>query len=365
VQGSESVSAGSTVHERASSRDALTRPVSTGADKTRDALSQDAFVTSNPISRRRPVAWLAGLATAVLIVWICLGVQGDGWAVPDWSDPIFRGLRLPRVLSALLVGAALAAAGAALQALFRNPLADPTLIGTSSGAALAVVSVMALGLSGIGLPLAAFGGGLLATWLLLGLARVLGGGDIGLLLLGLVLATFSGSITGLLMFNSDDMALRSAMVWLSGHLGTVGHTPFALAAPVAFVGIALLLALGRDLDCMLLGEDDARALGVNVGRVRVLTALGAALAVGAAVSIAGIIAFVGMMVPNACALVLGGGRRRLIAVSTLVGAVFLLVLDTLARSVAYPLDMPVGLLAGLAGPVFFFWLLRRRARGAA
>lgn len=301
----------------------------------------------------------------MLIVWICLGVQGDGWAVPDWSDPILRGLRLPRVLSALLVGAALAAAGAALQALFRNPLADPTLIGTSSGAALAVVSVMALGLSGIGLPLAAFGGGLLATWLLLGLARVLGGGDIGLLLLGLVLATFSGSITGLLMFNSDDMALRSAMVWLSGHLGTVGHTPFALAAPVAFVGIALLLALGRDLDCMLLGEDDARALGVNVGRVRVLTALGAALAVGAAVSIAGIIAFVGMMVPNACASVLGGGRRRLIAVSTLVGAIFLLVLDTMARSVAYPLDMPVGLLAGLTGPVFFFWLLRRRARGAA
>lgn len=327
--------------------------------------SESVLPAASRAASRLPIGWLVGVAAAVLLTWLCLGLQGDGWATPDLADPIVRGLRLPRVLSALLVGAALAAAGAALQALFRNPLADPTLIGTSSGAALAVVSVMALGIGGIGPPLAAFAGGLLATWLLLGLARLLGGGEIGLLLLGLVLATFSASVTGLLMFNSDDMALRSAMVWLSGHLGTAGHTPFVMAAPVAFAGVALLLAMGRDLDCMLLGEDDARALGVHVGRVRLLTALGAALAVGAAVSIAGIIGFVGMMVPNACALLVGGGRRRLIGVSTLVGAVFLLLLDTLARSAAYPLDMPVGLLAGLAGPVFFFWLLRRRARGAA
>ncbi|SFZ78132.1 FecCD family ABC transporter permease [Chitinimonas taiwanensis] len=308
---------------------------------------------------------LALLAASAGLIVFALGFAGDGWQWPDLADPLVSALRLPRVLSALLVGAALAAAGAALQALFRNPLADPGLIGTASGAALAVVAVMALGLVSIGLPTAAFIGALLSTWLLLGLSRLLGGGEISLLLLGLVLGSLAAAATGMLLFLSDDLTLRSAMSWLSGQLGSSTGAPLAWAAPFALAGIALLLAMGRELDCLLLGEDEARSLGVPVERVRLWTAIGAALAVGAAVSVAGIIGFIGMMVPNACALLLGGGRRRLIWVSSLAGALFLLLMDTLARGIAYPVNLPVGLLAGFIGPLCFFWLFRLRARRLA
>ncbi|HEY9102590.1 iron ABC transporter permease [Chitinimonas sp.] len=310
-------------------------------------------------------AWLVlGLATASLLVF-ALGFQGDGWQWPDLADPLVRSLRLPRILSALLVGAALAAAGAALQALFRNPMADPTLIGTSSGAALAVVCIMAFGWRALPLPLAAFGGSLLATWLLLALVRLVGGGSTGLLLMGLMLGSFGAAMTGMLLFLSDDLALRSAMTWLSGQLGSTTGAPLAWAAPVGIAGIALLLGLGRDLDCLLLGDEAAQGLGVHVERARLLTAVGAAMAIGAAVSVAGIIGFVGMMVPNACALLAGGGRRRLIALSATGGAAFLLLMDTLARGIAYPVNVPVGLLAGFVGPMFFVWLFRRKMGDSA
>ncbi len=317
-----------------------------------------------PIKRHGGYA-VAAAALLLATFWLSLGVQGSTWQWPDLNDPLVVGLRVPRSLAAMLVGATLAAAGAALQALFRNPLAEPSLIGTSSGAGLAAVAVMALGLTGVGLPLAAFLGGLAATGLLLVLVRLVGAGEIGLLLLGIMLGSFTAAITGLLMFMSDDLALRAAMTWLAGHLGNSIGAPLGAAYATAAVGIGLLCLLGRELDCMLLGDEDARALGVHVGRVRLLTAIGASLAVGAAVSIGGIVPFVGMMVPNACALVLQGSRRQLIVVSAVAGAMLILLLDTLARSVVYPLDLPVGLLAGLAGPVFFLWLLRRRARGDA
>ncbi|MGQ5521840.1 FecCD family ABC transporter permease [Chitinimonas sp. PSY-7] len=320
------------------------------------------FSSSLAFCQRFTLRLLMVAGTGGLLLF-ALGFQGDGWQWPDLQDPMVYALRLPRVLAALLVGGALAAAGAALQALFRNPLADPTLIGTSSGAALAVVAVMALGLGSMSLPLAAFAGALLTTWVLLGLARLMGGGEISLLLIGLLLGSLASAATGILLFLSDDLTLRSAMVWLSGQLGSTTGAPLLWAAPVAFLGIMILVALGRDLDCLLLGEDDARSLGVPVERVRVICAIGAALAVGAAVSVSGIIGFIGMMVPNACALVLGGGRRKLIIVSTVVGALFLLGMDTLARGVAYPVNLPVGLLVGFIGPAFFLWLFRLRRRG--
>ncbi|QDQ28685.1 iron ABC transporter permease [Chitinimonas arctica] len=312
------------------------------------------------LPRRLPPALAGGLIVALLL--FAVGFQGDGWQWPDLADPVISQLRLPRVAAALLVGATLAAAGAALQALFRNPMADPGLIGSASGAALAVVAVLALGLPGLSLPPAAFGGSLIATGLLLGMVRLVGGGTTTLLLMGLLLASFAGAITGLLLFMSDDLALRSAINWLSGQLGSGTGAPLVWAAPVGVVGVAMLVGLGRDLDCLLLGEEEAASLGVPVERVRLLTAIGASLAVGAAVSVAGIIGFIGMMVPNALALLVGGGRRKLIALSAIVGALFLLLMDTLARGIAYPINLPVGLLAGFIGPVFFVWLFRRRPR---
>ncbi|GAA4340292.1 iron ABC transporter permease [Pigmentiphaga soli] len=326
--------------------------------------STDTALPPQAAAARRWLAPLGAAAVAAFVV-ACLGFDGRAWHWPALDDPVIAGLRLPRVAAALVVGASLSAAGAALQALFRNPLADPGLIGTSSGAVLAVVSVLALGVDGVGLPAAAFAGGLAATWILLVAARLLGGGEVSMLLLGLVLGMFVAAATGLMLLLSDDLTLRAATVWLSGHLGTTAGASLAAATPVAAAGLALLVALGRDLDCLMLGEEEARSLGVQVERVRLLTAIGASLAVGAAVSVAGVIGFIGMMVPNACALVLGGSRRRLIAASAIVGGLFLLLFDTAARSIAYPVDLPVGLLAGLSGPVFFVWLLRRRARGVA
>lgn len=302
------------------------------------------------------------IAASLLLPLLALSSGGNGLAWPDFSDPLLTQLRLPRIAAALGVGAALAASGAALQALFRNPLADPGLIGTSSGAALAVVSMLAIGAAGLSLPLAAFGGGLLATWLILLLARLVRGGLAGLLLMGLVVGAFCGAITSLMIFMSDDLTLRAATSWLAGNLSSATSERLLACLGVAGLGLLILAAVGRDLDCLLLGEDAAQSLGIDVRRTRRLTAVGAALATGGAVALSGVIGFVGMMIPNALALVLGGCRRRLILLSAWAGALFLLAVDTLARTIAWPIDLPVGLMAAFAGPPFFVWVFRRQQR---
>lgn len=318
------------------------------------------FKESNTM--KHPVWLFLALILSLSLAFVASIWLGDGFAAPDLADPLFLHLRLPRVMTALLVGAALAGSGAALQALFRNPLADPALIGTSSGAALAVVVVIALGFGGLGLPLAAFVGALLSTALVLSLARLTQSGEAGLLLMGLVLGSMMGAITSLLMFLSDDLTLRAAMSWLAGHLAGGSSADLRVAGGLIFLGVAVLWFLGRDLDCLSLGTEQASALGLSPNRTRFFVVCAAALATGAAVSISGLIGFVGMMVPNALALILGGSRRRLIALSAWVGGLFLLVMDTVARSVAYPIDLPVGLLAALTGPPFFLWLFWIRQR---
>lgn len=302
------------------------------------------------------------IAASLLLPLLALSSGGNGLAWPDFSDPLLTQLRLPRITAALGVGAALAASGAALQALFRNPLADPGLIGTSSGAALAVVGMLAVGAAGLSLPLAAFGGGLLATWLILLLSRLVRGGLAGLLLMGLVVGAFCGAVTSLMIFMSDDLTLRAATSWLAGNLSSASSERLLACLGVAGLGLLILIAVGRDLDCLLLGEDAAQSLGIDVRRTRRLTAVGAALATGGAVALSGVIGFVGMMIPNALALLMGGCRRRLILLSAWAGALFLLAVDTLARTVAWPIDLPVGLMAAFAGPPFFVWLFRRQQR---
>ncbi len=310
--------------------------------------------------------WLwAGLIAASLgLPWLALSSSAGHLAWPDLADPLVTQLRLPRIAAALGVGAALAASGAALQALFRNPLADPGLIGTSGGAALAVIAVLALGLAGLSLPLAAFGGGLAATWLILLLARLAKGGLAGLLLMGLVVGAFCGAVSSLILFLSDDLTLRAASSWLAGNLGAAQPDRLWPCLLIAGLGVALLCAIGRDLDCLLLGEETARSLGINTVRTRRLAAAGAALATGGAVALSGVIGFVGMMIPNALALLVGGCRRKLILLSAWAGALFLLAVDTLARNIAWPLDLPVGLMAAFAGPPFFIWLFRRQQGSA-
>ncbi len=270
-------------------------------------------------------------------------------------DETVRQIRLPRIYTALLVGAGLSASGAALQALFENPLADPSLIGTSGGAALGVIVLLALG-GAMGVPAAAFLGALGVCLLILAVHKLLGGGTLGLLVLGFVLSAFSGAVVNMILFLSDDLVLRSATTWLSGSLAEAGFSSPVATIAVMLPGFLILLSAGRRLDVLMTGEDTAASMGVSVGALRVQTVIGAALMTGAAVSLSGIIGFLGMMIPNVLAQTVGGSRRKLIALSAWLGAVFLMVVDGAARWLTYPVDLPVGIVIALLGGPFFMYL---------
>lgn len=293
------------------------------------------------------------------LAWWCLGIGFGGWQWPSSLDATTLSIRLPRVAVALIVGASLAAAGAALQALFDNPLADPSLIGTSGGAALGVISVLAMGWGAISVPLAAFTGALAVCITILAAHRILGGGTLGLLVMGFVISAFCGALVSLILFLSDDLVLRSATIWLAGSLSEAGFTSPYYALSVMLLGLGLLCVIGRHLDILMLGEETAVSMGISVGCTRVLTVIGAALLTAAAVSLAGIIGFLGMMVPNVISRCFGGGRRQMMLLSAWLGALFLLLVDSLARWFTYPVDLPVGIVIALLGGPFFLWLFLR------
>jgi len=304
---------------------------------------------------------LAAIASGALI-WLGLGIGFGEWSNPNHLDDTIWQLRYPRVVTTLLVGMALSVSGAALQALFENPLADPSLIGTSGGAALGVVLVLALGFGGVSIPLAAFTGSVLVCLFILSCHRFLGGGQMGLLILGFVISAFCAAVVSLILFMSDDMVLRSATNWLSGSMAEAGFVPLRYSMTSMMLGLAILLPLGRQLDGLMLGESAAKSLGIKVGRVRCMVVIASALLTGAAVSLAGVIGFIGMMVPNLLAILFGGGRMKLMIWSGWLGAILLLVIDGTARHVAYPVDVPVGIVLALLGGPFFIWLFVRSSR---
>lgn len=310
----------------------------------------------------KPFPLILSLMITAALVWFCAGIGFGEWQPPHQMDDTIQAIRLPRVASSLLVGAALAAAGAALQALFENPLADPSLIGTSGGAALGVIIVLAFGIGSIGVPFAAFIGALAVCLLILGIHRFIGGGTLGLLVLGFVLSAFSAAIVSLILFLSDDMVLRSATVWLSGSLAEAGFTSPLYAATAMLAGLLILVLAGKKLDILMLGEDTAVSMGISVQAVRIQTVVGAALLTGAAVSLSGIIGFLGMMIPNVVARAAGGRRGKLILLSAWLGAVFLLAVDSAARWFTYPVDVPVGIVIALLGGPFFMWLFLKPLR---
>lgn len=290
------------------------------------------------------------------LVYVCLGFGGETWVRPETLPEALWSLRWPRIVTALMIGAALSASGAALQALFGNPLADPSLIGTSSGAALGVVAMLAVGSVGIGIPIAAFAGaGGVCLFVLLS-HHLFGGGRMGLLIIGFVISAFCAAIVSLIMFMSDDMVLRSASTWMMGSLANAGFVPIYYALIATVLGLVVLVAIGRQLDCLMLGEETAISMGINIQRTKILTVLGAAILTGAAVSLSGIIGFVGMMVPNVVARLYGGSRQKIMVLSSIVGAIFLLLVDSFAKAAAYPIDLPVGIVIAIFGAPFFLWL---------
>ncbi|WP_019673259.1 FecCD family ABC transporter permease [Psychrobacter lutiphocae] len=318
---------------------------------------------AQPIGRlvyKQAIFYTIAALLSVLIIWLSLGVGFGEWHDPRQLEGSLWQLRYPRIATALLVGLALSISGAALQALFENPLADPSLIGTSGGAALGVVLVLALGISGVGVPLAAFLGSLLVCLFILGCHRWLGGGQMGLLILGFVISAFCGALVSLILFLSNDMVLRSATNWLAGSMAEAGFVPLRYAIASIVLGLIIILPFGRQLDGLMLGETTAISLGIKVNRVRTLVIVACALLTGAAVSMSGVIGFIGMMVPNLLALLFGGGRMRLMIWSGWLGALLLLIIDSLARHIAYPIDVPIGIVLALLGGPFFIWLFMHR-----
>lgn len=292
--------------------------------------------------------------------------------VTEQQAAILWSVRLPRVVLAALVGAALGASGAALQGVVRNPLADPALVGISGGAALGAVAAFVLGAPLLAhpvlgpwlVPAAAFAGALVSTHAALLLARVEGRtSGVTLLLAGIGIAALSGAGVGLLLYAADDAALRSITFWTLGSVGgATWEVVGVVAVPVA-AALAVLPRLAGQLDRLALGEAEARHVGVEVDRaIRAVTAV-AALAVGASVATCGVIGFIGLVVPYLARAAVGPGHRALIPACALGGAILLVLGDLIARTAVAPRELPVGVVTALAGgPVLL--ALVRRGRGA-
>jgi iron complex transport system permease protein len=296
-----------------------------------------------------------------------------GSDIPDQNRTIIASIRLPRACLALLVGIALAQAGALLQGLFRNPLAEPTLVGVSSGAALAAASVIVFAGALAGrhaaavlpylLPIAAFLGGLATTLLIYRIGARHGAASIPLMLLaGIAVNAIAFSLIGVLVYASDDRQLRDITFWMMGSLGGARWLSVAILAPLALVPLLLGGWLARSLNALILGEREAGHLGVDVERVKRAATIGIAITVGGAVAATGIIGFVGLVVPHLVRLMTGPDHRIVLPASALLGAALLLAADLVARTAVAPAELPVGLVTSLIGGPFFLWLLLTRAR---
>lgn len=353
--------------------------------------SEAGIVADRPDRRRkRAVAVLAGLG--VLLAAMTVASVGVGavavspgqilamfgerigvwlpWTFQPQQEAVVTAIRLPRVLLNVLVGAGLSVAGAAMQGLFRNPLADPGLVGVSSGAALAAVSVIVLeatlleGLtSALGmftLPLAAFVGSVVTTVIVYRLSSVQGRTVVATMLLaGIAVNALTGSVTGLLTFAATDEQLRNITFWSLGNMGAATWTSVASVAPFILIAVSLLVRYARPLNAFLLGEAEAGHLGVPVQRMKREIVTLTALAVGASVAVTGIIGFVGLVVPHLLRLTVGPDHRYLMPGAALLGASLLMGADLAARTVVLPAELPIGIVTAIVGAPFFLYLLLR------
>jgi iron complex transport system permease protein len=286
---------------------------------------------------------------------------------PGSAETIIMEIRLPRVILAGLVGAALGTAGATYQGLFRNPLADPYLIGVAQGASLGAVIGFLLPtnwhIPGIGIvPLFAFAGALVSTAIVYGLSRVGKALPVTTLILaGVALGALLGSIVSYLIISSGEK-IHSIIFWLMGSFSLSQWTDVKLVLPYVVVGIAVILLYARSLNVMQLDEEQAQQLGVNVERLKLVLLIAATLITAAAVSFVGTIGFVGIIIPHAMRLIWGADHRFLLPLSVLSGAIFLILADLIARTVQAPAEVPIGVITALCGAPFFLYLLRRQKR---
>jgi iron complex transport system permease protein len=326
------------------------------------------------MSRRAVLALTLVLALAAVVV---LGVRFG--SVPLTTGEALRALlgkgtttdrtivlelRLPRTLLAALVGGGLALAGATFQALLRNPLAEPYILGISGGASVGAVLVLALGLAAAGswvLPLAAFAGAVVAIVLVFRVATATGRGmDVRVLLLaGVVVAAFFSACIAFILSISDARTVQSAVLWMMGSMAGADWRSVVLTAAYTLPAAALLMGLARPLNLMAIGEETAQYLGANVERVKRLSLLLAALITAAGVAVVGVIGFVGLVVPHAIRLLVGSDHRVLLPLSFLGGAAFLALADLVARLALAPTEIPIGVITAFVGVPLFLVMLRR------
>ncbi|WP_394436038.1 FecCD family ABC transporter permease [Streptomyces sp. SGAir0957] len=300
-------------------------------------------------------------------VWSTVGAR-LGWGASDLSpirDGIVWNLRLPRTLLAAVCGAGLAVCGTVLQALLRNPLADPFVLGVSSGASTGAVLVVVLGLGGGALSVSggAFLGALCSFALVLVLSHLLGGTTDRVVLCGVAAMQLFSALTSFVILTAADAeTTRGVLFWLLGSLSGVGWTELWLCLAVLVAALAVCLGYGRTLDAFAFGHEAAAALGVHVARTRLVLLCVTALLTAVLVSAAGAIGFVGLVLPHAARALVGPGHTRLLPVTAVAGAVFLVWVDTLARTVLAPQEVPVGVVTSLIGvPAFVLVLFRGRS----
>jgi iron complex transport system permease protein len=312
--------------------------------------------------------WISPVSVVRLLAWK-LGITGYPRGVPRFVGVILFQLRLPRVVLAAVVGAALACSGLVFQGLFRNPLADPAIIGVSSGAALGAIAVIVtLGgasLGAFGVPLAAFCGALATAFIVYRLARIGPTVHVATLLLaGIAVAAVISSLMSLVMSFSGSQ-IRDIYAWLLGGLVAQGWPQIGAVVPLIAGGVAAAAFTAHDLNVVTLGEERATQLGIDVDRIKRWSIATGALLAAAAVSVAGVIGFVGLMTPHLLRLVVGADHRRLIPAVLLAGSVLLILADLVARTALAPQELPVGVVTALLGGPFFLYLLRREGKARA
>jgi iron complex transport system permease protein len=297
-------------------------------------------------------------------------IDGDAALIQrDWL--VLWSIRLPRIAFAIIVGALLAVSGAILQGLFRNPLADPALVGVSGGAALSTAAIIVIGdrylaSAGVNLttelmPVAAFVGALAATLMLYRIATREGRTSIAMFLLaGLAIAALANAGLGLLIFLADDRQLRDINFWMLGSLSGATWAKAGAIAPFLAGALLAVPVIGRGLDVLVLGETEAFYSGIPVERLKRICIVLVAAATGAAVSVSGVIGFVGIVVPHLLRLMIGPGHRLLLPASMLFGATLLLIADTFARTLAAPAELPIGIVTAAIGAPFFLYLLLKQ-----
>lgn len=315
---------------------------------------------------------MTGAANASLsnvLQWL-IGVEGAEHSLSARDRIIILDIRLPRAVMGLLVGASLAVSGAIMQGLFRNPLADPALVGISSGASLGAVLTIVLGSSLFGalfavfgfyaLPIAAFLGCLVTTLLLHRIATRSGQTSVATMLLaGIALAALANAVTGVLIFIADDKQLRDLTFWGLGSLAGANWTKILSAGPIIVAALCVVPFLARGLNALTLGEATAFHMGVPVQRLKNIAIVSVAALTGASVAVSGGIGFVGIVVPHVLRLIIGPDHRYLLPASALLGGTLLIFADMIARTIVPPAELPIGIITAFVGAPFFLWILLR------